>query len=77
VKTAVSIPDPVFKAAEKAARRLRVSRSHLYARAIAQLLQSLDDRAVTESLDRVYGGHPNDLDPVLATLQSRALKEKW
>jgi metal-responsive CopG/Arc/MetJ family transcriptional regulator len=41
MKTAISLPDPLFKAGEKAARRLGVSRSQLYARALRQYLESL------------------------------------
>ena len=35
MKVAVSIPDPVFNEAEQLARRLKTSRSEIYARALA------------------------------------------
>ncbi|MEQ9238858.1 MAG: hypothetical protein RIG66_32775 [Coleofasciculus sp. E2-BRE-01] len=34
MKTAVSIPDPIFEAAEAMSKRLGLSRSELYARAL-------------------------------------------
>jgi metal-responsive CopG/Arc/MetJ family transcriptional regulator len=38
MKTAVSIPDDLFRLAEAAARRLQVSRSQLYATALSVFL---------------------------------------
>ena len=48
MKTAVSLPDDLFRLAEAAARRLGVSRSELYANAIAEYL----DRE-TAKIDRL------------------------
>ena len=53
VKTAVSMPDDLFRLAEAAARRLRVSRSELYARAIAEYLKQRQGNAITERLNEV------------------------
>ena len=39
MKTVVSIPDDLFHLAEAAARALRISRSELYAKAIAECVQ--------------------------------------
>ena len=57
MKTAISIPDPLFNSAERAARRLRVSRSKLYAAAVSQYLGQVEHRDVTERLNAVYGSH--------------------
>ena len=75
MKTAVSLPDPVFEAAEQLAKRLRMSRSELYATAIARFVGEHRGHGVTELLNRIYGEHPEDarIDPVLAELQRRAL----
>ena len=40
MKTAVSLPDDLFRMAEGVARRLKVSRSQLYATALADLQRS-------------------------------------
>lgn len=55
MKTAISLPDELFGAAERTARRLGLSRSELFRRALVLFLQQHDDRLVTEALNRVYG----------------------
>jgi metal-responsive CopG/Arc/MetJ family transcriptional regulator len=50
MKTAISMPDDLFRRAEAAARRLRVSRSELYAKAIAEFLEGQQGKAITERL---------------------------
>jgi metal-responsive CopG/Arc/MetJ family transcriptional regulator len=77
VKTAVSIPDPIFEAADRLARRRRVSRSELYAEALVRLLEADDSRGITERLDEVYRDRPSELDPGLAALQAVAIEEDW
>ena len=47
MKVAISLPDPVFRAAETLARRLRKSRSQLYAEAIAEYVGARGARALT------------------------------
>ena len=42
MKTAISIPDPVFRSAERLAARLGLSRSELYCRALKDLLARHD-----------------------------------
>ena len=73
MKTAISIPDDVFNAAERAARTMALSRSELYTRAIRSFLEELSDAAVTESLNAVYAEAGSSLDPALKRAQQRAL----
>jgi hypothetical protein len=61
MKTAVSVPDEIFRAAERVAKRLGISRSELYSRALETFLGSLHERGVTESYDRAFGP-PGDGD---------------
>jgi metal-responsive CopG/Arc/MetJ family transcriptional regulator len=75
VKTAVSLPDDLFQSAEAAARRLRVSRSELYAKAIAEYLKQQDDSAITERLNEVYSRQEAKLDPALHRAQLKSLKK--
>lgn len=78
MKTAVSIPDSLFAAAEAAAKELRMSRSQLYATALAEYLETHQAEAVTEALDRVYEEDPPGLDPTLAKIQYRSLpRDDW
>jgi metal-responsive CopG/Arc/MetJ family transcriptional regulator len=81
MKTAISLPDPVFRSAERLASRLGVSRSELYCRAIRELLERNDQEAIRRQLDMVYGA-PEDnqgLDPGLAAMQFKSVRtrEKW
>lgn len=80
MKTAVSIPDRVFESAEKLAVRLGVSRSELYARALAILIDKHREDLITSQLNRVYapGGEDSSLDRDVAELQRRSLpRGRW
>ena len=79
MRTAVSIPDDLFRRAEAAARKLRLSRSHLYATALREFLdrrQTSDD--ITARLNEVYSKEPDKLDPALNYAQLRSVKsDRW
>ena len=81
MKTAISIPDDVFKDAERAAKKLGVSRSELYANAVAEFIERYRREGITEKLDEIYGaeeGADSGLDPNLEALQLKTLgKEDW
>ncbi len=55
MKTAFSLPDELFEAAEAVAERLSLNRSQLYARAIAEFVAKWSADEVRESYDRAYG----------------------
>ncbi len=59
MKTAISIPDPVFKAAERLAKRLGLSRSELYVRAISSYVEKHKGQKVTDLLNEIYEGTEN------------------
>jgi len=70
MKVAISVPVPVFKAAEALARKLKKSRSELYLDAIAAYVgQRPDTKSVTEKLDLVYSRASSRLDSVLLKSQ--------
>jgi predicted transcriptional regulator len=78
MKTAISIPDDLFERAEELAERLQVSRSHLYARAIADYTARRRSKLVREKLDEVYGSASAELDEALSVMQSLSLsRETW
>ncbi len=78
MKTAISIPDKVYRAAERLAKRKGISRSELYARAVEALIRVEDDDEVTAQLNRVYAADPGDLDDGLRRLPGRVLRdEPW
>ncbi len=78
VKTAISIPDEVFQAAEELAERLGMSRSELYATAVAEYVAALRSRGVTARLNEVYAEHSSSLDPAFERAQADAVgSEEW
>lgn len=78
VKTAVSLPDELFAAADALARRLGVSRSRLYADAVARYVDQHRDDATTAALDAVYERQPAAVDPALAQLQRLSIaRDEW
>lgn len=77
MKTAVSIPDALFAAADRAARRLGLSRSELYARALERFLGDEPDQAITARLDGLYATEESAIDPEVAAAQRRTIAEPW
>ena len=53
MKTAISLPDKVFREAERFARRVRKTRSRLYAEALAEYLARHAPDDITESMNQV------------------------
>jgi predicted transcriptional regulator len=52
--TAISIPDDVFRRAERLARRRKVSRSELYTSALIRLLEAEPREDVTRAYDAAF-----------------------
>lgn len=80
MKTAISLPDSLYQAANRLARQLGISRSEVFQRALGAFVDAHEDTGVTQALDAVYreGGEAARLDPVLERLQSVSVpKEDW
>lgn len=78
MKTAISLPDDLFASAESLAERLGVSRSSLFATAVAEFIAKHQGRKVTAQLDAVYSASPSTLDPALRRVQAKAIsRDKW
>ena len=79
VKTAISLPDPLFRSAERLARRLGFSRSQLFASAVAAFIAEHDHARLTDRLNDVYGDTLDDRpDLGIAALQARSLPDdQW
>ena len=73
MKTAVSLPDEVFRRAEALAESLQMSRSELYATALAAFVAEHEAADVTERLNQVYDGQPSALDPTLERMHFHSL----
>jgi metal-responsive CopG/Arc/MetJ family transcriptional regulator len=78
MKTAISIPDDVYEAADELAEELGLSRSELYARAVAEYVARKRDVEITRKLNEVYSRFEGALEPELEELQHSSLSdEKW
>lgn len=79
MKTAVSLPDKVYREAERHAKRTRKSRSQLYAEALAEYLARHAPDEVTDRMNQVLdelGGA--GLDPFVGSAVRRTLKDvEW
>jgi predicted transcriptional regulator len=78
MKTAISIPDPLFQRAEELAADLGMSRSQLYSEAVHQFVESRKDSEITEALNRIYGGEAAEPDPAWMAMQWASIpRESW
>jgi metal-responsive CopG/Arc/MetJ family transcriptional regulator len=78
MKTAISIPDPLFQAAEQYAQAKGLSRSELYAKAIQHYLETFRYHGITEALNSVYSEEVSTLEPEYIAAQGQILsKEEW
>lgn len=78
MNTATSLPDELFASAEALAERLGVSRSALFATAVAEFLAKHQARTVTDRLTGLYAEEPGTLDPRRARAQARSVaRAEW
>ena len=78
MKVALSIPDEVFESAESLGKRLGVSRSRLYATALAEFVAKHKGRKITERLNTVYSTEDSGIDATTRRLQQRSLeRDAW
>ena len=75
MKTAVSLPNDLFKQADAVARRLRVSRSQLYASAISEFLDRHQAESVTKRLNEIYSRSPAKVGAALHRAQLKSVKK--
>jgi metal-responsive CopG/Arc/MetJ family transcriptional regulator len=78
MKTAISLPDPIFEEAESLARQLGISRSELYTEALKAYLQKYNHDQTLNKLNQIYSEESSDPDPVLTKMQFMSLpSEDW
>lgn len=54
MKTAISLPDRLYRQAEKTAKSLGIPRSQLFAKALQEFITRHTQDSVTENLNKVY-----------------------
>ena len=78
MKTAVSIPDKLFRQADALARRLGKSRSQVYREALAEYLARREPAAVTVALDHTVDEVGTEVDAWTAEAGRAALEHsEW
>jgi len=73
MKTAISIPDDVFESADELAEKMGVTRSHLYATAVAEYVAKHRASDITATLNEVYSEEPSGIGRALRTAQARSV----
>jgi len=76
MKVALSIPNELFESGETLSKRLGVSRSRLYATALAEFVAKNRGRKITERLNAVYASEDSRLTSALRRMQSRSLSRE-
>lgn len=74
MKTAVSIPDPLYEAAERLARRRGLRRSQLYAEALERLVsEEVSDDDLLALTNQAIGGLDTSADEFLRTAARKSI----
>ena len=76
MKTAISIPDPIFKTAERLARRLGMTRSRLYTKAVTEYIQKHKNDKVCEKLNEIYESESSSFDSTMHAIQWASIEEE-
>ena len=78
MKTAISLPDAIFHAAERQAKRAQKSRSQLYADALSEYLSRHSPDEVTDAMNQVVDRLPPGPDAfVSAAAHSVLARNEW
>ena len=78
MKTAVSLPDEVFREAERQARRTKKSRSQLYAEALSEYLARHAPDEVTEAMNCIVDQLSEPTDAFVSAAGRRILeRSEW
>jgi len=78
MKTAVSIPDPVFQSAEAMASKLGMTRSALYAEALVAWLKEKKSQEITAQINEALKSCPQQVDPFMREAARQGLaRVEW
>ena len=78
MKTAISLPDELFASADALARRLGMSRSGLFAAALAEFVAKHKASKVSERLDAIYAAEESRLDAATSRSQRKVIRRaEW
>lgn len=78
MKTAISVPTDVFQLSDRLAKKLKISRSAIFAMGVKKLGEEYDEDGITASLNEFYSKEKAEIDPVIMHLAALSLpKEEW
>lgn len=78
MKVAISVPDPVFDAAERLARQRAVPRSRLFTEALEEYVSRHGSEAITDRLNAVYAIECSGVEQAMAHAQFGSVAdEAW
>lgn len=78
MQTTITIPNPVYEAAEQLAQKLDLSLSDLYTIALTAYVTAHQGKDVTAALNRVYASESSAMDTGLIHLQLASIGgESW
>lgn len=78
MKVAVSIPDPIFAEAEALAKRRRLPRSKIYARALSEYVAKHSESTLTDTMNAALDSIGERPDPFVQEAGRRILKSvEW
>ena len=75
MKTAISVPADVFDLSEKLAKKLKISRSAVFALGVKKLAKEHDEEEIVARINRVCDGADTSLDPFWKKAQARVLRK--
>ena len=80
MKTAISIPDPLFNSVELMAHKLNVSRSEFFANAAKAYIDNVKKQSSTYKLNKIYSatGKESHISKEISTMQASSVPgEEW
>ena len=78
MKTAISVPDDIFQLSERLAKKLKISRSAVFAMGVRRLGEELSEENIIARINAVCEKIDTSLDPGLRAYQSRRFrKSEW
>ena len=78
MKVAVSIPDPIFEAAEQLAKERNIPRSQVFTEALSSYLELRNSESITGLLNEIYGQESSKVDEALTKTQFDVIShEAW
>jgi hypothetical protein len=78
MKTAISVPNEVFELSEKLAKKLKISRSAVFAMGVKKLAEEHNEEDLIANINKVCEKVDTSVDPVLFKLAMFSLpNEEW